>query len=386
MRDSIIKVAVVHDWLTGMRGGEDVLESILELFPEADLFTLLHNRGSCSETIENRKIVTSFIDRLPLKKSKYRHYLPLFPAAIELLDLKGYDLVISSSHCVARGVIVPPDVPHISFIHSPMRYVWDMYQDYFPPRGFINRFIIPFFANRLRIWDTAAAPRSDLFISNSSFVAGRIRRYYGRDAVVVHPPCIRHPLKSIEKRNQEDYYLVLSALVPYKRIDLAIDAFRDFGGRKLVIAGSGPELEKLKASAPPEVQFLGFVSDGDLASLFKRSKGLIFPGLEDFGIVPVQAQSYGCPVIAYGRGGALETIVDGKTGVFFPDQTVQSLREAVIRSEGISYKPNDFIKNVNRFTDQIFKDGIIQTVRKSLKIHNKKESDFFLKERLGGKF
>ncbi|MDH5656959.1 MAG: glycosyltransferase, partial [Spirochaetia bacterium] len=222
----IRRVAVVHDWLTGMRGGEVVLEAILDIFPDADLYTLLYNRGSVSKKISGRNIYTTFIDRLPFKKKKYRHYLPLFPTAIETFDFHGYDLVVSSSHCVARGVIVPPGIPHLCFFHSPMRYVWDMFHDYFPGKGFTNRFIIPFFANYLRMWDAAASPRVDSYISNSSFVSTRIRRYYGKDSNVVFPPCIEDSHKVPRSETRGDYYLVVSAMVPYKRVDLAVEAFR----------------------------------------------------------------------------------------------------------------------------------------------------------------
>ena len=369
------KIAVIHDWLTGMRGGEVVLEAILELFPDADLFTLIHNRGSVSEFIENRTIHTSFVDRFPFKKTKYRHYLPFFPAAIELFNLQGYDLVVSSSHCVARGVIVPPDVPHVSFLHSPMRYVWDMYHDYFPPRGFLNRFVIPFFASRLRTWDAASADRADHYVSNSRFVASRIERYYGKKAEVAHPPCVLEDVKVPTERKPSDYYLVLSALVPYKRVDLAIEAFRGLD-RKLLIAGTGPELDRLKAMAPENVSFAGRVSDEALEVLYREARGLIFPGLEDFGIVPVEAQARGCPVIAYGRGGALETIVENRTGVFFPEQTPEALREAIQHHESITYRRNDFQKNVLRFTKKNFQKGLLKVIRKSLAHHGLSTGDF----------
>lgn len=349
------KVAVIHDWLTGMRGGEVVLEAILDIFPEADLFTLLYNEGTVSKKISDRKITVSFINSLPFKKNKYRHYLPLFPTAIERLNLQGYDLVVSSSHCVARGVIVPPNTPHICFFHSPMRYVWDMYHDYFPDKGFLNRWVIPYFANYLRMWDAACAPRVDRYISNSSFVAKRIRRFYGKEAHVVHPPCVSDKHRLPELSRSGEFYLVVSALVPYKRVDLAVEAFRDFQDRKLIIAGDGPDFKKLKKNSPSNVEFVGKCSRSMLENLYSGAKGLIFPGIEDFGIVPVEAQSYGCPVIAYNEGGAVETVLNRKTGLFFDEQSVQSLRDAVIASEKIKYRQADFQNHIKKFTFNSFR-------------------------------
>ncbi|MCB1170165.1 MAG: glycosyltransferase [Leptospiraceae bacterium] len=354
-----------------MRGGEVVLESILRLFPQAELFTLLHLEGSCSDLIENRPIHTSFIQRFPWKSRLYRHYLPFFPTAIEEFDFHGFDLVISSSHCVAKGVIVPPDVPHISFVHSPMRYVWDMYRQYFPGKGLIQKLIIPFFANYLRTWDAASAPRVDDYLSNSAFVGRRIRRFYGRSATVVHPPCltVAPPGRSIpdpEGRHREDYYLVLSALVPYKRIDLAVQAFNE-SGRRLLIAGKGPEEKKLQSMAAGNIEFLGHVDRDGIQDLYSRARGLIFPGVEDFGIVPVEAQAAGCPVIALGRGGALETVVSGKTGVFFYEESAAALNSALDRREGIRFKSADFARNVARFTEKTFQAGILESIRRASK-------------------
>jgi glycosyltransferase involved in cell wall biosynthesis len=364
-RRDVKRVAIIHDWLTGMRGGEVVLEEILELFPQAEIFTLLYNRGSLSERIAAHTIHTSFIDSLPFKKGKYRHYLPLFPTAIERFDLRGYDLVISSSHCVARGVIVPPGTPHVSFIHSPMRYVWDMYPDYFPAKGFLNRWVIPYFANYLRIWDASAAPRVDRYVANSAFVAERIRRYYGRVASVVHPPCVPDGVR-IPQRRRGGYYLVVSALVPYKRIDLAIEALRGLD-RKLVIAGDGPEAKRLRASAPANVTFIPGLSREEIQELYSGASALIFPGVEDFGIVPVEAQANGCPIIAYGRGGALETVANGKTGLFFDEQTPESLREAIAKSERLRFDSGAFQKNIARFTRKRFRQEFMREVELAMK-------------------
>lgn len=367
---SKLRVAVVHDWLTGMRGGEKVLEAILSIYPDAELFTLLYKKDSVSDFIKNRPIHTSFIDSLPLKNRFYRHYLPLFPSAIETFDFHGFDLVISSSHCVAKGVIVPPGVPHISFIHSPMRYVWDMTSDYFPfthrdgkSGGLFNRMVFPFFANYLRMWDASSAPRVDRYVTNSSFVRDRVRRFYGRDAAVVFPPCIDAKDLKLPSQKREDFYLVVSALVPYKRIDLALDAFRE-NGRKLIVVGDGPEYKKLVRSGAPNIEFAGKVPWKEIESLYERARGLIFPGVEDFGIVPVEAQARGCPVIAYGRGGALETVARD-TGVFFYSQTKEALAQAVAASEARKYRPEAFRKNAGRFTTEAFIAKMKQEIKKT---------------------
>ncbi len=358
------KVAVVHDWLTGMRGGEKVLEAILRLFPGADLFTLLYNPGSLTPLIEERSITTSFIDRLPFKASRYRHYLPLFPLAIEQFDFHGYDLVISSSHCVARGVIVPPGVPHVSFIHSPMRYVWDMYPEYFPRRGLAGRFVIPAIAHYLRMWDVSVAPRVDRYVCNSAFVAERVRRYYGRDATVVFPPSVADDTEVPDLAGREDYYLIVSAFAPYKRIDLAVEAFTGLD-RKLVIVGGGQDEKKLARTRLPNVEFRGNLGPDEIRGLYRRARGLLFPGLEDFGIVPVEAQAQGCPVIAYGRGGALETVVADKTGVLFAEQTVASLRAALREHESLRYRREDFQKNIRKFTSRAFREGFLREIKLS---------------------
>lgn len=364
-----LRVAIVHDWLTGMRGGEAVLEGLLDLYPQAEIFTLLHVRGSCSPRIEQRPIHTSFIDRLPLRSRFYRHYLPLFPTAIEEFDFRGFDLVISSSHCVARGVIVPPGVPHISYVHSPMRYVWDMYREYFPGHGLAQRFLIPLFANYLRIWDASTAPRVDRYVVNSRFVAERVRRYYGRESVVVAPPCVERS-EPIPSGPRDDYYLVFGAFVPYKRLDLAIEAFRA-NGRRLILAGNGPELKRLQQmAAGSNIEFVLSPSHEQARSLMEGARGLIFPGVEDFGIVPVEAQARGCPVIAFGRGGALETVLPGKTGVFFDTQTPDAICRAVEQAERSRFRAADFRASVARFTLQRFHEGMDREIQRLLHKQN----------------
>lgn len=347
-----MKVAIIHDWLTGIRGGELVLDSLLKLYPEAELFTLIYNKGALNERIENRKIHTAFTDRLPFKKTKYRSYLPLFPMAIETFDLRSFDLIISSSHCVAKGIIPHPDALHISYIHSPMRYVWDLYYDYFPEMKGLKSYIIQAFSNYLRTWDVASAHRVDQFISNSAFIARRIKKFYQREAEVVFPPCLPEGFKVIEEK-KEDFYLIVSAFAPYKRIDLAIETFRT-NGKKLIVIGSGQDEKKLKKNVPSNIEFLGNKPRAEIAEYYKKARAFIFPGLEDFGITPVESQGYSTPVIAFGKGGALETVVDGKTGVFFEEQSSESLNEAILRFEKINFSKNDFQTNIDRFTEEKF--------------------------------
>jgi glycosyltransferase involved in cell wall biosynthesis len=359
-----LKVALVHDWLTGMRGGEKVLEIFCELFPEAPIYTLLYNSGSVSQKIAAHDIHTAFIDRLPLKRTKYRHYLPLFPTAIEQFDFKGYDLILSTSHCVAKGIITPPDALHISYVHTPMRYVWDMYHEYFEKGrvGWFGRLIIPYFANYLRSWDVSSSPRVDWYVANSRHVANRIKKYYHRDAEVIHPPVDTDRFSVTHKSG--DYYLVVSALAPYKKIDLAIEAFNRMK-KKLIVIGNGPEEKKLHRMAGPTIEFLDWQPHEELSAYYSECTALIFPGEEDFGIVPVEAMACGKPVIAFNKGGALETIIgssknspDKGTGLFFPEQTSDSLIEAVGAFEQISWDP-DFISNhAKKFDRKSFTEKI----------------------------
>ncbi len=329
-----LRVVLVHDWLTGMRGGEKVLEAFCRLFPQAPLFTLLHLPGSVSRLIEDRPITTSFIQKMPLAASRYRYYLPLFPRAVESLRLPPCDLVLSSSHCVAKGVRPPAGALHVSYLHTPMRYVWDMYEAYFGKgRGGLAGRVMPLVRPYLQRWDVASSSRVDRFLANSAHVAGRIRRHYRRKARVIHPPV--EVQRFSPSPEVEDYYLVVSALVPYKRVELAVRACRRLK-RRLLVVGKGPELERLRGLGGGGVEFLGWQPDQALPGLYARARALLFPGEEDFGITPVESMAAGRPVVAYGKGGALETVVplddpQGRhpTGVFFAEQSVESLCAAM---------------------------------------------------------
>jgi len=329
------RVALVHDWLTGMRGGERCLEVLCELFPDAPLFTLLHVPGSVTPTIERRRIVTSLVQRMPRAAARYRYYLPVFPLAISRFDLAGYDLVVSLSHCVAKGVRVAPGAVHLCYCFSPMRYVWDLSSDYFGPgHGLAARTLGPPLAAALRRWDrkTAGVHR---FVAISRHIADRIRRAYDRAADVIYPPVDVQRFETAD--GADDYYLVVGALVPYKRIDLAVAAANRLG-RRLLVVGTGPEDARLRALAGPTVSFLGWRSDAEIARLYARCRALIFPAVEDFGITPLEAAAAGRPTIALARGGALETMVgldapEPPTAVFFEEQSVEALVAAMTRFE-----------------------------------------------------
>jgi glycosyltransferase involved in cell wall biosynthesis len=328
-----MRTALIHDWLTGMRGGERVLEALCTLSPDADIFTLLHRQGSVSATIERHRITTSFIQRLPLAQERYRHYLPLFPAAIERFDLRGYELVISSSHCAAKAVIPAPGARHLSYCHSPMRYAWDQFEAYFGPqrKGVLaSRLLYAPVMKRLARWDAATASRVHRFVANSAHVAGRIRRYYNREATVVHPP-VDTEFFTPGDSTHGSHFLVVSALVPYKRIDIAIDACLRIGA-PLRIVGDGPDRAHLQARAGRGVEFVGVLDEAGVRDEYRRAQAVIMPGEEDFGIVPVEAQACGRPVVALGRGGALETVIDNETGVLFPEPDADSLASALQRA------------------------------------------------------
>lgn len=322
------KVALVHYWLVGMRGGEKVLEALCELFPEADIFTLVADPEKLSPTIRKHKITTSFLQKMGGKRH-YQKMLPLMPFALESFDLTGYDLIISSEAGPAKGIIPRPDALHICYCHSPMRYIWDLYPQYRAGAGFVSRAVLSHTAPLLRAWDVSTAARVDHFIANSAYVAKRIEKFYRRKATVVHPPVDVERFSLAEAIG--DYYLCAGQITPYKRIDIAVDAFTKMG-KPLVVIGSGASAE-LKKKAGPNVQFLGAVDDATMAHHFARCKALIFPGVEDFGIVPLEVMASGRPVIAFARGGAVETVIDGKTGVLFTEQTSESLIEAVGRLE-----------------------------------------------------
>jgi len=348
-----MRVAVVHDWLNGMRGGEKVLEAILELYPQAVIYTLFHEAGKVSRRIESHQIITSWLDRIPGIYRHYRNLLPLFPAAVESWDLGGYDLVISSSHAVAKGVRAG-SATHVCYCHTPMRYIWDAEADYaFNPA---RRLAMHVMRGRLRRWDCAKSRDVDHFVANSRFVRDRIRKYYDREAVVIQPPIDTHYFTPGQSTEREDFYLVAGALVPYKRVDLVIGAFNQLG-RRLVVAGSGPALKSLQRLARgniDNVEFWGWVTDDELRRLYRSAKGLVMAAREDFGMVAVEAQACGCPVIAFGAGGGSETTQDGINGVLFAEQHVDDIIRAVRRLESMTWPVDQVRRQVEIFSRENF--------------------------------
>ncbi|HEX5483529.1 MAG TPA: glycosyltransferase [Terriglobia bacterium] len=363
---SDLRIAIVHYWFVAQRGGERVIEAIAGIYPQADIFTLVLDRAALPASLRSRRITTSFLQRIPGATRYYQKLLPLFPLALEQFRLDNYDLVISSESGPAKGVLTSQHTCHICYCHSPMRYLWDMYHRYrtSDELGRSSRALFSLSAHYLRMWDVAAASRVDYFIANSMNVAARIRKHYRREAEVIHPP-VNVSAAYISEKTQ-DYYLVVSQLVGYKRVDLAIEACNRLG-RPLRIIGDGKEYARLKRFAMPHIEFLGFLPDEALGKHYAGCRALLFPGEEDFGIVPVEAQSYGRPVIAYGRGGALETVkelsfedscaAEDATGVFFYEQSVEGLMEAILRFESLEsrFNPQAIRAHVQRFDTSRFR-------------------------------
>jgi glycosyltransferase involved in cell wall biosynthesis len=365
-----LRVALVHYWLVTHRGGERVLEALAEMFPGADIFALVVDQASLSPALRSHKITPSFLQKIPGAKKHYRKLLPLFPLAIEQFNLDDYDLVISQESGPAKGVLTSQHTCHVCYCNSPMRYLWDMYHQYRARDSFgaFSRAFFSMSAHYVRIWDFATAARVDYFVADSRNVASRIRKHYRRDSTVIYPP-VNTSAGFIITSGIGDYYLVVSQFVPYKRIDLAIEACARLG-RKLRIVGDGEEYRRLRRLAGPTIEFLGSLPDDELRKLYAACRALLFPGEEDFGIVPVEAQSCGRPVIAYGRGGALETVCGANpgetviperhTGVFFREQTVDSLVEAIRWFESVEdrFSPEAIRARSLRFDVSRFKGEI----------------------------
>ncbi|MFT3709156.1 MAG: glycosyltransferase [Archangium sp.] len=357
------RVALVHDWLLTWRGGEKVLEAMAELFPDAPIYTLFHDPKDMPASIESHRIVTSLLDRIPLARTKHRHFLPLMPGAIRALSISDdVELVLSSSHCVAKGIRAPRGAKHVSYVHAPLRYMWDRYDDYFGPGKAsapvraAARVTRPF----LRAWDVATSWAVDKFLANSAHVAKQIELRYHRAAHVIHPPVEleRFTGSSLEGTGEGGYFLCLGALAPYKRIDLAIEAFRRTG-RELWIAGSGQSGQWL-ANLPPNIKALGQVGDDALPELYRNARALIFPGVEDFGITPLEAQACGRPVIAFAQGGALETVTD-ETGIFFREQTVDALITALAEFDAFEagFEPSIARAQAKKFSRTAFQRSLL---------------------------
>ncbi|MCU4674826.1 glycosyltransferase family 4 protein [Catenovulum sp. 2E275] len=359
-----MKVAIIHDWLVVNGGAEKVLEEILALYPDADIYTLVDYLPQDSrDWLKGNKVYTSFIQKLPFAKTQYRNYFPFFPLAIEQFDLSAYDLIVSSSYCVAKGVITSPEQTHVSYCHSPARYAWDLQAQYLKESGLtrgLKSMIVRYFLHKFRIWDIRTANGVDLFIANSKFIKKRIFKCYRREAEVINPPVNLSQFQFCGEK--QDYYLTASRLVPYKRIDLVIEAFTKMPDKKLKVIGDGPEMEKLKrlAQGHSNIELMGFQSNQVLIKTMQGARAFVFAAEEDFGIIPVEAQACGTPVIAYGKGGSLETVSAGVSGIHFEAQTVESLTQAVHNFES-SEQTFDYARvrqNAEKFSVESFRQNL----------------------------
>jgi glycosyltransferase involved in cell wall biosynthesis len=368
-----LKIAIIHEWFVTYAGSERVVEQILNLFPHADLFAVVDFLNDSQRGfIQNKKVTTTFIQNIPFSKTKFRKYLPLMPLAIEQLDLSAYDLIISSSHAVAKGVLTAPHQLHISYMHSPIRYAWDLQHQYLKEsnldRG-IKSWIARWILHQIRIWDTRTANGVDLFLANSKFIARRIQKVYRRSAEVIYPPVDLQNYTLCEQK--QDFYLTASRLVPYKRIDLIVEAFSQMGDRQLIVIGDGEQMARIRAKASRNIKFLGHLEPDLLRGYMQNAKAFVFASEEDFGITPVEAQACGTPVIAYGRGGVSESVrgLDGDrpTGVFFAEQTVTSIREAVLEFEENSDRilPMTCHENAMRFSTERFQAEFLEFVEQA---------------------
>jgi len=370
-----LRVAIVHYWFVGRAGGERVVEALAEIFPQADLFSLVADRATLAPILQKRKMQTSFLQKVPGARTFHRHFLFLQPFALEQFDLSEYDLVISSESGPAKGVITSPKTCHICYCHSPMRYIWDVYPEYRRAMRFPVGPVFALTAHYLRLWDQASANRVDYFVANSRFIASRIRKYYGRESTVIHPPVEVSAGKI--SASSGTYYVAIGRLVEYKRFDLAIAACSNLG-RPLKIIGSGPQERVLRRVAGPTVQFLGTISDIEVRRILAGCRALLFPGEEDFGIVPVEAQSFGKPVIAYASGGVLETIrgifanevgVNNPTGVFFRERSVSCLTEAILKFESREgeFHPETIREHSLQFDSAIFKRQMSEFIASTIR-------------------
>lgn len=361
------KIAIVHDWLPLYGGAERVLEQILLVFPQADIFSMIdaippEQRGF----LQSKPVKTSFVQNLPGGKTRYRSYFPLMPLAVEQFDLSAYDLVISSSYSFAKGVLTGPDQRHLCYCHSPIRYAWDMQHQYLEQAGLtkgLKSWIVRCLLHYIRLWDYRTAGGVDAFAANSAYIARRIMKVYRREAEVIYPPVAVQDFQIEEKK--EDFYLTASRMVPYKKIDLIAEAFSQMPEKKLIIIGDGPEIERVRAKARPNVELLGYRDNATLRSHLQRAKAFVFMAEEDFGIIPVEAQACGTPVIAFGRGGVAETVIPGETGVLFNEQSAGSLADAVRLFEKGTFSPSAIRRQAEKFSADVFRKHFADFVKRN---------------------
>ena len=362
-----MKIAIVHYWLVGMRGGEKVLESLIDIYPNADIYTNVYDKSKISEKIKNQNVFTTFINKIPFSKKYYKYFLPIMPIALFSLNLKKYDLIISSESGPSKGFRKNIKSLHICYCHSPMRYIWDMTDQYLKNMSILKRLVAKFFFPILRIWDVKTASTVDEIIVNSHFVQERVEKFWNRKSFVLAPPVDIDSFK-IDYDSNKDYYLVLSQLVPYKKVDLAVKAFNKLN-KKLLVIGEGDDIERLKAISNDNISFLGWQSDKNKKEYLANSKALIFPGIEDFGIVPIESMASGRPVLAFKKGGSLDYIKHDVNGIFFIEQSIESLIEAVINFENKfnQFDSDEIKKTVYKFDKEIFKTYFSKFVEEKLK-------------------
>ncbi len=363
-----MKIAIIHDWLVTYAGSERVLEEIIKLYPDADLFSLMdflpeHER----HFLGHRKIQTSFLQHVPFARNKYRSYLPLMPLAIQQFDLSGYKLVISSSHAVAKGVLTTSDQLHVCYCHTPIRYAWDLQHQYLKDAGLdkgVKGKIAQLILHQIRLWDYSASRRVDHFIANSQNVAAKIKKNYGRESSVIYPPVDVEKFHPGSKK--DDFFLTVSRMVPYKKIDLIVEAFSQIPDKRLVVIGDGPSLSKVKSKAGSNIEILGYQPDSVICTYLQKARAFIFAADEDFGILPVEAQACGTPVIAYKKGGVLETLINMQTGIFFEEQTVASLINAVQEFECSQdrFESNIIRKNAEKYSRDRFRKEFLALMGK----------------------
>ena len=368
-----MKKALVHDWFSVYAGAEKCVESFTNIWDDFEVYSLIDFLSYEDRKIilKGKKVNTSFVQTLPKAKTKYRNYLPLFPLAIEQFDLTEYDVILSSSHAVAKGVLTHSNQLHISYVHTPIRYAWDLYHQYLRESGLYKGFkgaLAKYFLHKIRMWDISTVNRVDYYIANSNYIARRIKKVYGKESTVIYPPVDVEKFELCEEK--EEYYFTMSRMVPYKKIDLIVETFSKTN-KKLIVAGTGPDMEKIKSFSGDNVEFVGFVSDEEAIKYMQKAKCFVFAAEEDFGIVPVEAQACGTPVICLGKGGTKETVVDGVTGVHFGEQNVKSLSKAIDKFETLEFNPREIRKHSLKFSKERFEKEIEEFVTEKYEIFKK---------------
>jgi len=368
-----MKKALIHEWFTSYAGSEKCVESFTNIWDDFEVYSLIDflSDEDRKTILKGKKVNTSFVQNLPKSKTKYRNYLPLFPLAVEQFDLSEYDVILSSSHAVAKGVLTHSNQLHISYVHTPIRYAWDLYHQYLRESGLDKGFkgaLAKYFLYKIRMWDVSTINRVDYYIANSKYIARRIKKVYGKESTVIYPPVDVEKFELCQEK--EEYYFTMSRMVPYKKIDLIVETFSKTN-KKLIVAGTGPDMEKIKSFAGDNVEFVGFVSDEEAINYMQKAKCFVFAAEEDFGIVPVEAQACGTPVICLSKGGTKETVIDSITGVHFDEQIVDSLLDAINKFETLKFNPVEIREHSLKFSKKRFEKEIEEFVNEKYEIFKK---------------